>query len=60
MDERWLPLIPTISVGATDGRFLTNASIPTYGVSGMLRDADGGGVHGPHRLVMKFWGEWQL
>ncbi len=37
-------LIPTISVGATDRRFLNNAGIPTYGVSGMFRDADGGGV----------------
>jgi hypothetical protein len=35
-----------MSAGATDGRFLNNASIPTYGVSGMFRDADGGGVQG--------------
>ena len=41
-----VPLIPTMSAGATDGRFLNNAGIPTYGVSGMFRDADGGGVHG--------------
>jgi acetylornithine deacetylase/succinyl-diaminopimelate desuccinylase-like protein len=41
-----VPLIPTMSAGATDSRFLNNAGIPTYGVSGMFRDADGGGVHG--------------
>jgi acetylornithine deacetylase/succinyl-diaminopimelate desuccinylase-like protein len=32
--------------GATDGRFLNNAGIPTYGISGMFRDPDGNGVHG--------------
>ena len=53
--------IPTMSGGATDGRFLNNAGIPTYGVSSMFCDADGGGVHGLHRLVMKLaLGEWQF
>lgn len=41
-----VPVIPTMLVGATDGRFLNNAGIPTYGISGMFRDPDGGGVHG--------------
>jgi acetylornithine deacetylase/succinyl-diaminopimelate desuccinylase-like protein len=35
-----------MSAGATDGRFLNNAGIPTYGISGMFRDPDGNGVHG--------------
>ena len=41
-----VPVIPTMSTGATDGRFLIAAGIPTYGLSGMFRDPDGDGVHG--------------
>ena len=41
-----VPVIATMSTGATDGRFLANAGIPTYGITGQFRDADGGGVHG--------------
>ena len=41
-----VPVIPSLSTGATDGRFLTAAGIPTYGVSGMFVDPDGNGVHG--------------
>jgi acetylornithine deacetylase/succinyl-diaminopimelate desuccinylase-like protein len=31
-----IPVIPVMSTGATDGRFLRAASIPTYGVSGIF------------------------
>jgi acetylornithine deacetylase/succinyl-diaminopimelate desuccinylase-like protein len=41
-----VPVVPFMSAGATDGAFLTPAGIPTYGVSGTFRDADGNGVHG--------------
>ena len=41
-----VPVIPSLSTGATDGRFLTAAGIPTFGVSGMFVDPDGNGVHG--------------
>ncbi len=41
-----VPVVPAMVSGATDGRFLNNAGIATYGMSGMFRDADGGGVHG--------------
>ncbi len=41
-----VPVIPAIAPGATDGRFLTAAGIPTYGVSGLFVDPDGNGVHG--------------
>ncbi|MGE0582380.1 MAG: M20/M25/M40 family metallo-hydrolase [Steroidobacteraceae bacterium] len=41
-----VPVIPSLSSGATDGRFLNAAGIPTYGISGMFRDPDGNGVHG--------------
>jgi acetylornithine deacetylase/succinyl-diaminopimelate desuccinylase-like protein len=41
-----VPVIPAIAPGATDGRFLTAAGIPTYGVSGLFVDPDENGVHG--------------
>jgi acetylornithine deacetylase/succinyl-diaminopimelate desuccinylase-like protein len=31
-----VPVVPSMTAGATDGRFLMNAGIPTYGVSGMF------------------------
>jgi acetylornithine deacetylase/succinyl-diaminopimelate desuccinylase-like protein len=41
-----VPVVPSMSAGATDGAFLTPAGIPTYGVSGMFGDPDGNGAHG--------------
>ncbi len=41
-----IPLLPAMSTGATDGRFLNAAGIPTYGVPGRFSDPDGNGVHG--------------
>ena len=35
-----------MSTGATDGRFLRNAGIPTYGVSGLFVDATDNRTHG--------------
>ena len=47
-------VVPTMSTGATDGRFLNAAGIPTYGVSGMFTDAKGSGAHGLNeRLLVK-------
>ena len=40
------PMLPAMSTGATDGRFLNAAGIPTYGVPGRFSDPDGNGVHG--------------
>lgn len=37
-----LPVIPTMSAGGTDGRFLRNDGIPTYGVSGIFNVTDSG------------------
>jgi acetylornithine deacetylase/succinyl-diaminopimelate desuccinylase-like protein len=47
-EEMWpgVPVIPIMLPGATDGRFLDNAGIPTYGISGQFRDAGDSGVHG--------------
>lgn len=41
-----IPVVPSMSAGATDGAFLTPAGIPTYGVSGNFGDPDGNGAHG--------------
>lgn len=41
-----IPIIPTMSTGATDGRFLRAAGIPTYGVSGIFSAAGEGNAHG--------------
>ena len=51
--EMWpgVPVIPQMSTGATDGRFLMAAGIPTYGVSAVFVDPDGNGVHGLNERV---------
>jgi len=41
-----VPLVPTMSTGATDGIFLEAIGIPVYGVPGGWVDPDGNGVHG--------------
>lgn len=46
-----VPLVPAMSTGATDGRFTNAAGIPTYGLSGIFGDPDGGGVHGLNERV---------
>jgi acetylornithine deacetylase/succinyl-diaminopimelate desuccinylase-like protein len=46
-----VPLVPAMSTGATDGRFLNRAGIPTYGLSGMFHDADGSRAHGLNERI---------
>ncbi len=41
-----IPVVPTISTGATDGVYLGAVGIPTYGVPGIWGDPDGNGTHG--------------
>jgi acetylornithine deacetylase/succinyl-diaminopimelate desuccinylase-like protein len=41
-----VPLVPSMSTGASDGIFLEAIGIPTYGVPGDWSDPDGNGVHG--------------
>jgi acetylornithine deacetylase/succinyl-diaminopimelate desuccinylase-like protein len=41
-----VPLVPTMSTGATDGIFLEAIGIPVYGAPGGWGDPDGNGVHG--------------
>jgi acetylornithine deacetylase/succinyl-diaminopimelate desuccinylase-like protein len=46
--EMWpgVPVIPTMSGGYTDSRWLRNAGIPSYGTSGLFADPGKSGVHG--------------
>jgi len=49
-----IPVIPLMSTGATDGLYLRNAGIPTYGVSGFFEDIDDTRAHGrDERLGVK-------
>lgn len=41
-----VPVIPTMSTGATDGRFLREAGIPTFGVSGIFSAPGETNAHG--------------
>ena len=41
-----IPIVPTMSTGATDGRFLRAAGIPTYGVSGIFSAPGEANAHG--------------
>jgi acetylornithine deacetylase/succinyl-diaminopimelate desuccinylase-like protein len=41
-----VPLIPVLLTGATDGRFLRAAGIPTYGLTGEFVDIDDIRAHG--------------
>jgi acetylornithine deacetylase/succinyl-diaminopimelate desuccinylase-like protein len=41
-----VPVAPLMSAGATDGRYLMNAGIPTYGMSGMFSTPDETNAHG--------------
>ena len=48
------PVIPTMSTGATDGRYLREQGIPTYGVSGLFGDMDDNRAHGrDERMLIK-------
>jgi acetylornithine deacetylase/succinyl-diaminopimelate desuccinylase-like protein len=41
-----VPVIPTMSTGATDGRYLNNVGIWTYGITGMFHGPEGSNAHG--------------
>ena len=46
-----VPVIPSISTGATDGVYLSSVGIPTYGVPSVWTDPDGNGTHGLNERV---------
>jgi acetylornithine deacetylase/succinyl-diaminopimelate desuccinylase-like protein len=41
-----LPVVPTMSTGATDGHFLRTAGIPTFGIACMFYELDDNRAHG--------------
>jgi acetylornithine deacetylase/succinyl-diaminopimelate desuccinylase-like protein len=51
--EMWIgiPVIPSLEPGASDAQFLNPAGIPTYGVTGIFTDPDGGNIHGLNERV---------
>ena len=46
-----VPVIPTMSVAASDSPVLIAAGVPTYGVPGIMTDADGSNMHGLNERV---------
>lgn len=46
-----VPMIPSMSSGATDGRYFGPANTPVYGVPGIFGDADGNGAHGLNERI---------
>jgi acetylornithine deacetylase/succinyl-diaminopimelate desuccinylase-like protein len=53
-EEMWpgVPVVPTMSTGATDGLYLRNAGIPTFGVSGIFGDVDDARAHGKDERLL--------
>jgi acetylornithine deacetylase/succinyl-diaminopimelate desuccinylase-like protein len=45
------PVVPVMSTGATDGSYLRNAGIPTFGHSGLAGDVDDNRIHGKDERV---------
>jgi acetylornithine deacetylase/succinyl-diaminopimelate desuccinylase-like protein len=55
-----VPVIPVMSTGATDGRRLRSAGIPTYGVSGLFGDPSDARAHGrDERMLVKSYFDGQ-
>lgn len=46
-----IPVIPSMSTGATDAVYLGATGIPTYGVPGPWTDPDGNGTHGLNERI---------
>lgn len=46
-----LPIMPVMDTGASDGRYLRAAGIPTYGISGVFLDIDNRRAHGKDERV---------
>lgn len=55
--EMWpgVPVIPTMSTGATDGLYLRQAGIPVYGATGVFGDADDVRAHGQDERIAAIW-----
>ncbi len=53
-EDMWpgVPVIPTMSTGATDGLYLRQRGIPVYGVSGIFGDVDDVRAHGQDERIL--------
>ena len=53
-EEMWpgVPVVPVMSALATDGLYLRQAGIPTYGVSGVFEDVDDVRAHGQDERIL--------
>jgi len=50
-----VPVIPTMSTGATDAVYLRRAGIAVYGVSGMFEDVEDIRAHGRDERIQQTW-----
>lgn len=63
--EMWpgVPVVPTMSTGATDGLYVRNAGIPVYGVAAVFEEVDDQRAHGRDERIsvgrfyeaLEFW-----
>jgi acetylornithine deacetylase/succinyl-diaminopimelate desuccinylase-like protein len=53
VEQMWpgVPVIPTMSTGATDGNYVRNAGIPVYGVAAIFGDPNDARAHGQNERV---------
>ena len=53
VNDMWpgVPVIPTMSTGATDGNYVRNAGIPVYGVAAIFGDPNDARAHGQDERV---------
>jgi len=53
VEDMWpgVPIIPTMSTGATDGNYARNAGIPVYGVAAIFDDPNDSRAHGQNERV---------
>jgi acetylornithine deacetylase/succinyl-diaminopimelate desuccinylase-like protein len=51
--ELWpgVPVVPVMTIGATDSRYFRQAGIPMYGVSGLFLDVDDVRAHAPDERI---------
>ncbi len=51
--ELWpgVPVVTALEPGASDAQFLNPVGIPTYGITGLFSDPDGGGIHGLNERI---------
>src|SRR5450631_2391232 len=46
-----VPVVPALEPGASDAQFMNPAGIPTYGITGLFTDPDGGNIHGLNERI---------